>query len=1075
MSVSEYGFGSIVRIKLHNFLTYSEVEFRPGPRLNVVMGPNGTGKSSIVCAIAIGLGASVKVLGRADLVSDFVMNGCDEAYTEIELVSHGGKKMVVRRELARTARGSSKWKLDGKATNEPEVKRVVEEHNIQIANLCTFLPQEKVGEFSSFDSVGLLRETEKALGGQALVDSHDELVKLEKEMQSSDRCKATLRDDLDELKARRDQLLPDKERLEQRQEHLDKAALCAQRLLWMEFESAKEVAKEAREARDAAQTRLRATEAAVEPFRGAARAAHAAAQKLERKFQSKKQECASLKGQASKAVEGFGGLREAIEDHRAQSNNLDFEQETLRKKMETARAKAADQAARVEAAAESVDVEGLQAELAAMRPEMDAARAEDVAAQTRVADANTALRMPQKGRTYAAAQLAQAQNTAARRLDNLAGLNKASSQCARLRRHVDAHAGSFRKPVLGPVSLEVSAKSPRDEHVVESVVGGWIWTAFVCQSKGDYDQLEKITKGDRDYSTVNLLCCDTDYRPPSRPYDEEQFRMLQQKGKIEGYVDELIDCPGAVRQVLNSYSSLHSTLVGAEATEAVLDDDAQSRDLDAVLKSGRSGGGYLIVTSSKADRGGKVALTRHQGIASRYQRGDVTISTAATRGKDILKFLKSTDPAEMLRLQQDLENADEQVAVARANIQEAKAAAEAVAARLRDLEVARGQRTRAVQELAKERALLDRLDKAATQAAAAVAKSDVSAQRARLAKRVSGDVAKLVAGFGEAAHLDGALIDATVDAAAPVLAVKVAYEQKARAEAALREKEREGEALQVAVRAASAKFDELKAEAKRSQEAAKAKADLDEPGLREKLNTLPNDINELTEAIKLERAAAERIHEDKNLLEQYREILKAIVDLEKRVEAQESDLAGAQGRLDALRLPWEARLRAALADLRTKFGGYMQSLRATGDVELVEGDTFDKWGLAILVSFRDAAQLRRLQAHVQSGGERSVSTIMFLMALQAHMPSPFRVVDEINQGMDEVNERIVFNRIVQNSTGPEAPQYFLITPKLLQGLTDMNHPDVRALIVFNGPYNVKRPGDWDLESFKRKKKKLDAN
>jgi hypothetical protein len=67
--------------------------------------------------------------------------------------------------------------------------------------------------------------------------------------------------------------------------------------------------------------------------------------------------------------------------------------------------------------------------------------------------------------------------------------------------------------------------------------------------------------------------------------------------------------------VLNSYSSLHSTLVGAEATESVLDDDAQSRDLDAVLKSGRNGG-YLIVTS-KADRGGKVALTRHQGIASR--------------------------------------------------------------------------------------------------------------------------------------------------------------------------------------------------------------------------------------------------------------------------------------------------------------------------------------------------------------------------------------------------------------------------------------------------------------------------
>ena len=46
--------------------------------------------------------------------------------------------------------------------------------------------------------------------------------------------------------------------------------------------------------------------------------------------------------------------------------------------------------------------------------------------------------------------------------------------------------------------------------------------------------------------------------------------------------------------------------------------------------------------------------------------------------------------------------------------------------------------------------------------------------------------------------------------------------------------------------------------------------------------------------------------------------------------------------------------------------------------------------------------------------------------------SPFRVVDEINQGMDPRNERQVFSRIVLNSCGPNRKQYFLITPKLLQ-------------------------------------------
>lgn len=53
--------GSIVRVVLHNFLTYDHVDFCPGPYLNMIIGPNGTGKSTIVCGIALGLGAGPKV------------------------------------------------------------------------------------------------------------------------------------------------------------------------------------------------------------------------------------------------------------------------------------------------------------------------------------------------------------------------------------------------------------------------------------------------------------------------------------------------------------------------------------------------------------------------------------------------------------------------------------------------------------------------------------------------------------------------------------------------------------------------------------------------------------------------------------------------------------------------------------------------------------------------------------------------------------------------------------------------------------------------------------------------------
>jgi hypothetical protein len=62
--------GSIVRIKVTNFVTYTSAEFFPGPKLNMVIGPNGTGKSTLVCAICLGLGwgpqvcSSISITGR---------------------------------------------------------------------------------------------------------------------------------------------------------------------------------------------------------------------------------------------------------------------------------------------------------------------------------------------------------------------------------------------------------------------------------------------------------------------------------------------------------------------------------------------------------------------------------------------------------------------------------------------------------------------------------------------------------------------------------------------------------------------------------------------------------------------------------------------------------------------------------------------------------------------------------------------------------------------------------------------------------------------------------------------------
>lgn len=65
--------GSLVRVKLRNFVTYTSVEFYPGPSLNMIIGPNGTGKSTLVCAICLGLGWSSAV-GTIDQIACCVIH-----------------------------------------------------------------------------------------------------------------------------------------------------------------------------------------------------------------------------------------------------------------------------------------------------------------------------------------------------------------------------------------------------------------------------------------------------------------------------------------------------------------------------------------------------------------------------------------------------------------------------------------------------------------------------------------------------------------------------------------------------------------------------------------------------------------------------------------------------------------------------------------------------------------------------------------------------------------------------------------------------------------------------------------
>lgn len=188
-------------------MTNDDCEVFPGPRLNIVIGPNGTGKSTLTHAICLAccgttgdignlrsesfhlMSNELKrdnyfMIGRSSDLSKFVKHGKEgqECFVEVDIVYNSGT-VRIRRTLNSENRGS-KWSMNGKACTQTDVKKfVVGKLSIDVDNLCSFMPQDKVGNFTQFTPKEVLENTLKSITindeGRTLRDEQMELADVE--------------------------------------------------------------------------------------------------------------------------------------------------------------------------------------------------------------------------------------------------------------------------------------------------------------------------------------------------------------------------------------------------------------------------------------------------------------------------------------------------------------------------------------------------------------------------------------------------------------------------------------------------------------------------------------------------------------------------------------------------------------------------------------------------------------------------------------------------------------------------------------------------------------------------------
>jgi chromosome segregation protein len=171
-------------------------------------------------------------------------------------------------------------------------------------------------------------------------------------------------------------------------------------------------------------------------------------------------------------------------------------------------------------------------------------------------------------------------------------------------------------------------------------------------------------------------------------------------------------------------------------------------------------------------------------------------------------------------------------------------------------------------------------------------------------------------------------------------------------------------------------------------------------------------------------AALVNVSED--IERQYEAYSKLYLELKEKAqlvaENREKTLEEVKTRMQA----WRSVMENLLARVNVEYQRIMSQTLARGEVQLSNGQDIETAGLEIIVGFKGGKPVA-LDAYTQSGGERTTATMSFLLALQQHVRSPFRAVDEYDIHMDPKNREMIAKILLAVIKDANA-QYVVITP-----------------------------------------------
>ncbi|XP_022837400.1 structural maintenance of chromosomes protein 5 [Spodoptera litura] len=1028
--------GSIYRITLANFVTYQSVELLPNSSLNLIIGPNGTGKSTFVCAIILGLCGKPSVIGRAKKISEYVRSGCDEATIEIELYQKPGQRNVI---ITRTFNTSdqSKWYIDHKLVQVKQVQELIASLNIQVDNLCQLLPQDRVQDFSKMNSQELLRSTLSAVGGQESVSQLDELIECRTKQRGLSTQLQTNRQTMEEYIRLNERLKVIIDAMQQRKEIEKQIEICEKKKMFLEYKVARDKVVELTRDKNEAVKIVKTHQSKVEPLERVIEGARVEIGRLEQKKLAANKKTYALKDQA----------KEIINTVRAQELKLKEIEGAFQDKMERYRNRERElQESKAKLEKLTMDKNRLVEKVGdATKVKMELAEIHKPIAKTNAAIENQKKKkleiqydlennvMPQI-RLYQN-KIRKLEDVDNKRLEVLRSYSEDTYKAVLWLRENRA---MFQQPVYEPMMLEIGFTDPKFVRYLESTVAGRDLIAFTFESTQDMNLFLQKVRRELGLKQVNAVCSQSG--PIDRP--QTNIQQLSYLG-FYAYIVDTITAPSAIVRYLCRNYGIHRVPIGNEHTYK------NSGNVPAHIN---------------------FFFTENHRFSVRVSKYSGEKSTSTTEVRPAKLLANTVDVDQINNFNKQLSAFDETAQSHRATMQEIDRNLTDLESSLNELNMRRKAINEGVEKVRTITAQI-RIQTKKVEDIEREATFDIEQERHRCRQKQKVCVLKQCNSHVELKHCYTTLCEETKKAQLWKTKLDISRNGIVDQENQLRE-------LKTELRNVQATLDNIENQLTRAKSDAKEKLleakkscnnklpeDKDFPYKRE-FADLPSELSRLQEhCYELQTKVDFMDKGDEQVIKEYEERERMIARLRSE-DMNSSDMTKTlEAKMIAIKNAWLPPLENLLRDIDKSFGDMFAKLGCAGEIKLEKAgddDDFDKYGISILVRFRESEQLQQLTRHTQSGGERALSTAVYLMALQRLTTVPFRCVDEINQGMDPINERKMFELLVKVTTESDNAQYFLLTPKLLANLN--YNEKIMVHTIMNGR-KIIHYNKWNHDSF----------